>query len=167
MRNLGNNLVASVYESNLATLSNPTSSNSQPPPLPRRPNEGELNAQLRRAWVEAKWMKRAFVRSFVQPSVTVWLLDLYRSWLLQAHSRRASKAQHSPPGMPKTTASATPSSAPAAPGLSNSGCGSKIVRSHLPRLVDRRRFSTIVKGSTARAQVTIGEFSHVLSVIAP
>ncbi|VUZ56710.1 unnamed protein product, partial [Hymenolepis diminuta] len=156
MRNLGNNLVASVYESNLAVLSNPSNSQS---PLPRRPHEGELNAQLRRAWIEAKWVKRTFVRSFIQPSVTVWLLELYRTWLLQAHSRRASRVQNSPPNVPKGTLPVLPPSVSATP-------GSKIMRSHHPRLVDRRRLSTVVRGSTARAQVTLDTLcAHLDSLV--
>ncbi|KAM3184126.1 hypothetical protein ACTXT7_008988 [Hymenolepis weldensis] len=156
MRNLGNNLVASVYESNLSVLSNPSNSQS---PLPRRPHEGELNAQLRRAWIEAKWVKRAFVRSFIQPSVTVWLLELYRAWLLQAHSRRASRVQNSPPNVPKGTLPVLPPSVPATP-------GSKLIRSHHPRLVDRRRLSTVVRGSTARAQVTLDTLcAHLDSLV--
>ncbi|VDM31723.1 unnamed protein product [Hydatigera taeniaeformis] len=148
MRNLGNNLVSSVYESNL-----PPSSASETCSLPRRPQEGELNAQLRRAWVEAKWVRRLFVRSFVQPSVTMWLLDLYRSWLLQAHSRRTSRPRHSPPGS-KASAITTPSTLSATV-FGPVAFGPRITRSHHPRLVDRRRFSTVVRGCTARAQVTL------------
>lgn len=155
MRNLGNNLVASVYESNL-----PPPSAFATPSLPRRPQEGELNAQLRRAWVEAKWVRRLFVRSFVQPSSTMWFLDLYRSWLLQAHSRRASRPHNSPPGS-KTAVSASlsPSSATVSGPVT---FGPRIMRMHHPRLVDRRRFSTVVRGSTARAQVTLGASSLYL-----
>lgn len=148
MRNLGNNLVASVYESNLGILSNPPPNQ---PPIPRRPHEGELNASLRRAWIEAKWVKRIFVRSFIQPSVTVWLLDLYRSWLLQAHSKRASRLQNSPSTVQKRAL------APVPPPQTPSTPGPKIVRSHHPRLVDKRRCSTVVRGCTPRAQVTLGK----------
>ncbi|VDN97215.1 unnamed protein product [Rodentolepis nana] len=156
MRNLGNNLVANVYESNLAALSNTSNSQS---PLPRRPHAGELNTQLRRSWIEAKWVKRVFVRSFVHPSVTVWLLDLYRSWLLQAHSRRVSRARNSPNGAAKGTLPYLSPSAPSTP-------GSKVTRSHRPRLVDRRRFSTVVRGSTARAQVTLDTLcAHLDSLV--
>nr|CDS25433.1 arf GAP with coiled coil ANK repeat and PH [Hymenolepis microstoma] len=156
MRNLGNNLVASVYESNLAVLSNPSDSQS---PLPRRPHVGELNTQLRRAWIEAKWVKRVFVRSFVHPSVTVWLLELYRTWLLQAHSRRISRVHNSPNCVSKGAQLFPPPSTPSTP-------GSKITRSHRPRLVDRRRFSTVVRGSTARAQVTLDTLcAHLDSLV--
>ena len=141
MRNLGNNLVANVYESNLPPNTSPARSN-----FPLRPQEGELNAQLRRTWVEAKWVRRAFVRSFVHPSITVWILDLYRSWLLQAHSRRASRPPNSPTLALPTASTIT--------SLTNS----KLLRTRQPRLIDRRRLSTVVRGSTARAQVTLGMF---------
>ncbi|VDK32739.1 unnamed protein product [Taenia asiatica] len=159
MRNLGNNLVASVYESNLPPPSASTTSS-----LPRRPQEGELNAQLRRAWVEAKWVRRLFVRSFVQPSATMWLLDLYRSWLLQAHSRRASRSHNSPPGS-KTAVNANPST-PSGTATGSAIFSPRIMRMHHPRFVDRRRFSTVVRGSTARAQVTLDTLcAHMDSVV--
>ncbi|KAH9282412.1 Arf-GAP with coiled-coil, ANK repeat and PH domain-containing protein 2 [Echinococcus granulosus] len=163
MRNLGNNLVANVYESNLPPPSAP-SSPSGASTLPRRPQEGELNAQLRRTWVEAKWVRRLFVRSFVQPSTTMWLLDLYRSWLLQAHSRRASRPHNSPPGFRTAVVAilTTPSVTISGPVTS----GSRIMRMHHPRLIDRRRFSTVVRGSTARAQVTLDTLcAHLDSVV--
>ncbi|KAL5110728.1 Arf-GAP with coiled-coil ANK repeat and PH domain-containing protein 2 [Taenia crassiceps] len=159
MRNLGNNLVAGVYESKL-----PLPSASETSSLPRRPQNGELNAQLRRAWVEAKWVRRLFVRSFVQPSATMWLLDLYRSWLLQAHSHRASRSRNSPPGS-KTAVSGNLST-PSATVSGSVTFGPRIMRLHHPRLVDRRRFSTVVRGSTARAQVTLDTLcAHLDSVV--
>uniref|UniRef100_A0A5K3FHE7 Arf-GAP with coiled-coil, ANK repeat and PH domain-containing protein 2 n=1 Tax=Mesocestoides corti TaxID=53468 RepID=A0A5K3FHE7_MESCO len=127
MHNLGNNLVSSVYESDLHSSSSS--------PTIHRPQPGEVNSHLRKTWIEAKWVRRVFVRSFVHPTANNWLLELYRAWLTQTHSRRVSRTPDSP--------------------SSHKPVVSKTIRAHHPRPIDRRRVAAVSRGSTARAQVIL------------
>lgn len=150
MRNLGNKLVSMVFESHLQSQ----------PLAAQRPQPGDPKAaQFRRNWIEAKWVRRAFVRPIIGAPTTatdtnntsnVWLMDIYRVWLMQMHSG-GNMGSLVPPAFLSSASSTRYSVASSASMHANNKLNAA------PLFVDRRRKHSAVPGPTARAQVTLGK----------